>query len=58
MAETKQRAVAVIFELIDEPYVAIIVDGQDKPQYFDKDSFDSVRFERRQDGSWRIRDFK
>ena len=55
--EGKQKPVVVIFELLDEPYVAILLDGQDKPQYFDKDSFDSVRIERHE-GQWRIRDFK
>lgn len=57
MADETQKAVVIIFELTDSPYVAIVMDGQDKPQYFDKDSFDSVRFERHE-GTWRIRDFK
>ena len=55
MEEKKATASVAIFET--DLYVVILI-GDREPQYFDKESFDSVRFERRQDGSWRVRNFK
>jgi hypothetical protein len=58
MADPKVKI--LVAELDQVVAIQIYNNASEKPetQYFDKDSFDSVRFERVEGGIWRIRNFK
>jgi hypothetical protein len=58
MADPKVKI--LVAELDQVVAIQIYNNDSEKPetQYFDKDSFDSVRFERIEGRIWRIRNFK
>jgi hypothetical protein len=60
--ENDKPNIKILVAEVDDVVAIQLFNGPDpdkaETQYFNKESFDSVRFERLGSGIWRIRDFK